>query len=107
MRRWNQAEPLVDVFNVGSGVATDVLTIASTLQRLGREVPTTVTGQFRLGDIRRLRGSDEIRDALGFQPGVSVEEGLRRFVEWVRREPLGVDGYERSLQELKVRGLLK
>lgn len=103
------AVPLVDVFNVGSGVATDVLTIASTLQRLlDREVPTTVTGQFRLGDIRHnFADLTKIRDALGFQPGISVEEGLRRFVAWVRAEPLGIDGYERSLQELKVRGLLK
>jgi dTDP-L-rhamnose 4-epimerase len=105
----SKTEPLVDVFNVGSGVATDVLTIVSTLQRLlGREVPTTVTGQFRLGDIRHnFADLTRIRDAFGFQPGVSVEEGLRRFVGWVRTEPLGVDGYERSLQELKVRGLLK
>jgi dTDP-L-rhamnose 4-epimerase len=104
-----QPGPLVDVFNVGSGVATDVLTISSTLQRLlEREVPTTVTGQFRLGDIRHnFADLTKIRGAFGFQPSVTVEEGLRRFVEWVREEPVGVDGYERSLEELKVRGLLK
>jgi dTDP-L-rhamnose 4-epimerase len=104
-----QPGPLVDVFNVGSGVATDVLTIASTLQRLlGREVSTTVTGQFRLGDIRHnFADLTKVRAAFGFQPSVSVEEGLRRFVEWVRVEPAGVDGYERSLEELKARGLLK
>lgn len=104
-----QPRPLVDVFNVGSGVATDVLTIASTLQRLlGKEVSTTVTGQFRLGDIRHnFADLTKIRDAFGVQPSVSVEEGLRRFVEWVREEPIGIDGYERSLEELKTRGLLK
>lgn len=105
----SHAEQIVEVFNVGSGVATDVLAIASTLQRLlEREVTTTVTGQFRLGDIRHnFADLTKIKDTFGFQPGVSVEEGLRRFVEWVQTEPLGVDGYERSLQELKVRGLLK
>lgn len=105
----SQRGPLVDVFNVGSGVATDVLTIASTLQRLlEREVATTVTGQFRLGDIRHnFADLTRIRKTFAFQPSVSVEDGLRRFVEWVRAEPLGVDGYERSLQELKLRGLLK
>lgn len=104
-----QPGSLVDVFNVGSGAATDVLAIASTLQRLlGREVSTTVTGQFRLGDIRHnFADLTKVRAAFGFQPSVSVEEGLRRFVEWVRAEPAGIDGYERSLEELKVRGLLK
>lgn len=104
-----ESEPLVDVFNVGSGVATDVLTIASILQRLlGRDVPTTVTGQFRLGDIRHnFADLTKIRDTFGFQPSVSIEEGLRRFAEWVHAEPVGADGYERSLEELKARGLLK
>lgn len=101
--------PLVDVFNVGSGVATDVLTIAQTLQRLlGREVPTTVTGQFRLGDIRHNYADlSKIEMQFGFRPAVMVEDGLRRFVDWAQSEPIGVDGYERSLQELKNRGLLK
>jgi dTDP-L-rhamnose 4-epimerase len=104
-----ESGPLVDVFNVGSGAATDVLTIASILQRLlGRDVPTTVTGQFRLGDIRHnFADLTKIRDTFGFQPSVSIEEGLRRFAEWVHAEPVGADGYERSLEELKARGLLK
>lgn len=101
--------PLVDVFNVGSGVATDVLTIAQTLQRLlGREVLTTVTGQFRLGDIRHNYADlSKIEMQFGFRPAVMVEDGLCRFVDWAQSEPIGVDGYERSLQELKNRGLLK
>ena len=86
-----------------------MLTIASILQRLlGRDVPTTVTGQFRLGDIRHnFADLTKIRDTFGFQPSVSIEEGLRRFAEWVHAEPVGADGYERSLEELKARGLLK
>ena len=41
------------VFNVGTGVATDVLTVARTLMKnYGTEVPLRVSGNYRLGDIR-------------------------------------------------------
>jgi dTDP-L-rhamnose 4-epimerase len=101
--------PLVDVFNVGSGVATDVLTIANTLQRmLGQTVPVKVSGQFRLGDIRHnVADLTKVRAALGFQPSISIEEGLRRFVTWVNSELVQSDRYEESLRELGVKGLLK
>lgn len=101
--------PLVDVFNVGSGEATDVVTIANTLQELlGATVPIKISGQFRLGDIRHnVADLTKIRKALGFKPTVSIEEGLRRFVAWVKGEKIQVDRYEESLQELRKKGLFK
>jgi dTDP-L-rhamnose 4-epimerase len=100
---------LTDVFNVGSGVATDVLTIANTLQRmLGQTVPVKISGQFRLGDIRHnVADLTKVGAALGFKPSISVEEGLRRFVAWVKSEQIQSDHYEESLEELGVKGLLK
>ena len=42
-----------EIFNVGSGVATDVLTVAETLIDAYKiDVPIKVNGKFRLGDIR-------------------------------------------------------
>ncbi|NOT22167.1 MAG: NAD-dependent epimerase/dehydratase family protein [Nitrospiraceae bacterium] len=101
--------PLTDVFNVGSGIATDVLTIANTLQRvLGQTVPVKISGQFRLGDIRHnVADLTKVGAALGFKPSISVEEGLRRFVAWVNGEQIQSDHYEESLEELGVKGLLK
>jgi dTDP-L-rhamnose 4-epimerase len=100
---------LVDVFNVGSGVATDVWTIANTLQRmLGKAVPVAISGQFRLGDIRHnIADLTKVRAALGFNPSISIEEGLRRFVAWVNSELVQSDRYEESLRELGAKGLLK
>ena len=102
-------EPIVDVFNVGSGVATDVLTIANTLQDLlGAAVPVEISGQFRVGDIRHnVADLAKVRATLGFEPSVSIEEGLRQFVAWVKEEEVQVDRYEESLRELKVKGLFK
>ncbi len=102
-------EPLVDVFNVGSGVATDVLMIANTLQSLlGAAVPIQVTGQFRLGDIRHnVADLTKVQNILGFNPSVSIEEGLDKFVNWVKGEQVQTDRYEESLKELKAKGLFK
>lgn len=102
-------QPIVDVFNVGSGVATDVLTIAETLQRLlGEKVPTNVSGQFRVGDIRHnFADLTKVAEMLEFKPSVFIEEGLLRFVKWVKSEQIQMDGYEQSLEELRVKGLFK
>jgi dTDP-L-rhamnose 4-epimerase len=97
------------VLNVGSGVATDVMTVATTLQRLlGANVPCAVSGKFRVGDIRHnVADLSRVRAVLGFEPRVSFEAGLRRFVEWAVGEQVQPDGYERSLDELRAKGLFK
>ncbi|MDP3651346.1 MAG: NAD-dependent epimerase/dehydratase family protein [Rhodoferax sp.] len=101
--------PLITALNVGSGVATDVLTIANTLKQLvGLSVPIKISGQFRLGDIRHnVADLCSVRTILGFEPEVFFEEGLRRFVDWVRGQQIQADRYEESLVQLKARGLFK
>lgn len=102
-------DPIVDIFNVGSGEATDVLTISKSLQKMLKQtVPLRISGQFRQGDIRHnLADLIKIRTVLGFTPSISMEVGLNRFVDWVKKEQIQVDRYEESLQELKEKGLFK
>ena len=103
------AEPINQVFNVGSGVATDVLTVAHTLQKLlGGSSEISVSGQYRIGDIRHnVADLARISHALGFRPSVPFSEGLSRFAAWARSETMPNDRYEDSLTELKAKGLLK
>ena len=56
------------VFNVGTGAATDVLTVAKTLcEKYGIEVPITLSGNYRLGDIRHNFADITLaRNILGF-----------------------------------------
>lgn len=100
---------VVDVFNVGAGVPTEVSAIASMLQRLlGREVPVSVSGQFRVGDVRHnVADLSKARSVLAFEPSVTIEDGLRRFVTWVQQESIQPDRFDASLEELRVRGLLQ
>lgn len=96
-------------FNVGSGVATTVNEVVRTLFRaFGTEVPVKISGNYRLGDIRHnVADISRVREALGFESRVSFDEGVSRFAEWVLSEPIGVDEYQRSLDEMSSRGLLK
>lgn len=109
VRGVEHSEPILDVFNVGTGIATDVSAIADMLQRLlGLSVPVTISGQFRVGDIRHnVADLQKVHQRLGFEPSISIEDGLGRFVAWVRGEVVQVDRYEESLRELSAKGLFK
>jgi dTDP-L-rhamnose 4-epimerase len=96
-------------FNVGSGVPTDVNTVAAKLMEcFGREVPVRVSGNFRLGDIRHnFADISRARQQLGFAPKVPFSEGIARFVAWARSLGPKESRYEQSLDEMKQRGLMK
>lgn len=97
------------ILNVGSGVATSVNEVVAALfAAYGTEVPTRVSGNYRLGDIRHnVADTTALREVLGFSPTVAFEDGVKRFAEWVLSEPIEPDGYERSLKEMAERKLLK
>jgi dTDP-L-rhamnose 4-epimerase len=97
------------VFNVGTGVPTTVMEVAQTLIRnYGVEVPVTVSGNFRLGDIRHNYADiTKIKQLLGFTPAVDFQEGIRRFTQWVNQQQVQASGYQASLDEMRAKGLLK
>lgn len=100
--------------NVGSGVQVTVEAIARGLmsQFRGSSVPVMVSGQYRLGDIRHNYADiTAIRRLLAFVPKVSLEEGVARFVGWVKAQRVvqngAEDGLDRANKELIERGLMK
>lgn len=98
-----------EVFNVGTGVATDVVTVAQTLiENYGIDTPMTITGNYRLGDIRHNYADlTKITSKLGFMPKVDFEEGIRRFTNWVNTQEVKEDNYEKSIAEMKEKGMYK
>ena len=97
------------VFNVGTGVATDVLTVANTLcEKYGIKVPITVSGNYRLGDIRHNFADISLaRNILGFEPKWSFADGIAQFCKWVDKQEVQEDKYEASIEEMKSKGLYK
>jgi dTDP-L-rhamnose 4-epimerase len=98
-----------EVFNVGTGTRTDVLSVARRLcSALGGRSAIEVSGKFRVGDIRHnFADVSKIQARLGFFPKVQFEEGIRRFAAWVTAQPVPADRFDDSIEELRRRGLYK
>jgi len=96
-------------FNVGTGICTDVMTVARTLVKyLGISTNIQITGNYRLGDIRcNYADLSKINSLLGFVPSIAFAEGISRFVDWVNMQEVKQDNYQQSINELKDRGLFK
>jgi dTDP-L-rhamnose 4-epimerase len=99
--------PPFTVANVGSGLATSVLDIATLLRQfLGSGSELKVSGDFRLGDIRHCYADLGLaKSLLGFVPSVSLEVGLQAFCKWVETQPIPEDRSAAAQQELAQAGL--
>jgi dTDP-L-rhamnose 4-epimerase len=98
-----------EVFNVGTGIATTVIEVANTLvESYQVNVPITITGNFRVGDIRHNYADiSKIKKLLGFEPKISFENGIKKFTTWVNGQNVLESKYEKSLEEMKAKGLMK
>lgn len=96
-------------FNVGTGVATDVLTVANTLKKYySIEVPISISGNYRLGDIRHNYADiSKAQKLLGFELKWSFDKGIEQFCKWVDSQPIQADKYDSSIEEMKQKGLYK
>ncbi len=75
--------------NLGHGTEVSVnAMVASILAAMGMPDHPVVHGPDRIGDVRRLlAGIGVARDAIGYEPLVSVDEGFARTVRWYLSQP--------------------
>lgn len=97
------------IFNVGSGVCTDVLTVAETLKNVYQSNSTiSISGNYRVGDIRHnFADLTLIKSKVGFVPKVDFLNGMKKFTTWVNKQEIQEDLYEASIEEMKSKGLYK
>ena len=98
-----------EIFNVGTGIPTDVITVANSLiKNYNKYVPVTISGNYRLGDIRHNYADlTKIKNKLSFNPKFSFEQGLKQFTNWVDNQEVQQDNYTKSIEEMKSKGLYK
>ncbi len=96
-------------YNVGTGIAKDVLSVAESLIRnYNKNVSAEISGQFRIGDIRHnFADISKIKNDLKFEPKIDFESGLKRFSDWVLTQNLEENNYKKSLEELQSKGFLR
>lgn len=98
-----------EIFNVGTGIATDVITVVKELfANYETEVPYKISGNYRLGDIRHnFADISKISSTLGFEPKINFASGINKFAQWVNTQQVVEDKYAQSIQEMKEKGLFK
>lgn len=98
-----------EVFNVGTGEAVDVITVANELiKNYGSNTKLNISGNYRLGDIRHNYADlSKIVNLLGFKPIYDFNTGIKKFTEWVLTQKLIENNYEKSIVEMKEKGLYK
>jgi dTDP-L-rhamnose 4-epimerase len=96
-----------EVINIGSGTRALILTLAEDLAKeLGVDVRPQITRQHRVGDIRHCWADvSKARRLLGYEPQVSIFQGIRDYVQWLKTQP-AEDNLEQHRAELREKGLL-
>lgn len=95
------------VFNIGGGRAYCIADIAVQMaDALGKpHIRPVLTGQYRMGDIRHCFADiRRAREALGYQPRGTLEQGLVELAEWLKGQ-VASDRVEEATAELAARGL--
>ncbi len=94
--------------NIGTGKPISIAGLATLLQKsLGGPEPE-IQNTFRHGDIRHCYPDiTAARNVLGWEPKITLEEGLEDLVEWVASQSGHAEGVDRALDELRQRGLVK
>ncbi len=77
------AGPGVEVFNLGSGRATGLLELTRTIGEAMGMKPRLEYAHLPPGEVERTCADlEKARRLLGYRPAVTLEEGIRRFIEW-------------------------
>lgn len=95
------------VFNIGSGNHYTIRQIADEMARVLNKahMEPEIVGRCRVGDIRNCFADITLaRDVLGYEPAVTLEDGLTELSEWLEGQT-AVDHVVDASRELAARGL--
>lgn len=96
-------------YNVGTGESTPVLQVAELLKKeYASSSEIKISGNFRVGDIRHnFADLTLIKRDLNFRPKTNFQDGVKSFSDWVMTQEISDSGYEKSVAEMRQRGLFK
>jgi UDP-glucose 4-epimerase len=76
-----------DVYNIGTGVESDVNTLFRHLKKATGSACAENHGEAKIGEqLRSLLSHRKIHERLGWKPSVTLEEGLQRTVDFFRKD---------------------
>ena len=94
--------------NVGSGRATSVRDLAGIIaDQLGVKLQPLARGEFRPGEIRSLISDISRARTIGYEPSVTIEEGIGRYIQWIKTQGTVKDYFTEIEAGLRANGIVQ
>lgn len=94
--------------NVGSGRATTVRDLARIIaDQLSISIAPVARGEFRPGEIRSLISDISRIRTLGYEPQTTLEQGIGRYIEWIRTQGAIEDYFAKAEAGLRAKGIVQ
>jgi dTDP-L-rhamnose 4-epimerase len=94
--------------NVGSGRATSVRELAGMIaEQLGVRIEPLARGEFRPGEIRSLISDISRIRTIGYEPQTTIEQGIARYLEWIKTQGAIEDYFARAEAGLRAKGIVQ
>jgi dTDP-L-rhamnose 4-epimerase len=94
--------------NVGSGRAMSIRELAQIIaSQLGIHIEPLARGEFRPGEIRSLISDITRAKAMGYAPTVTLEEGIGRYIAWIRTQGEIKDYFATIEANLRAKGIVQ
>jgi nucleoside-diphosphate-sugar epimerase len=93
--------------NVGSEEGTPIRKIAEILSQLLKiNIGPETRGEFRPGEMRHLTSDTKIIRAAGYKPQIELEQGIQRYIDWIKTQSDIRDYFSEAEQILKSKGIV-
>src|ERR1700720_566312 len=93
--------------NVGSQKGVSIRKVAEIVSSaLKIDIEPEARGEFRPGEMRHLTSDTKKIRSAGYQPQVELEEGIQRYIDWIRSQTDIRDYFSEAEQILKSKGIV-
>jgi dTDP-L-rhamnose 4-epimerase len=94
--------------NAGSGRAVSVRDLAGIIaEQLGIKLEPLARGEFRPGEIRSLISDIGRIRTIGYEPQTTIEQGIGRYVEWIKTQGTVADYFGAAEAGLRAKGIVQ
>jgi dTDP-L-rhamnose 4-epimerase len=94
--------------NAGSGRAVSVRDLAAIIaEQLGIKLEPLARGEFRPGEIRSLISDIGRIRTIGYEPQTTIEQGIGRYVEWIKTQGTVADYFGAAEAGLRAKGIVQ
>ena len=93
--------------NIGSGHGTPIREIAEQLSDILKiDIAPEINGEFRPGEMRHLTSDTRLARCAGYKPTVDLNDGIARYIGWIRTQADIRDYFSEASEILKNKGIV-